>query len=140
MSTATVSFALSRLGTETGPTMRAGQIGRVYVMSTDDIAAALHQLGTQANVVAHEGLRSHIVRGTTRPVGRWRRLVGRPRFSTCGDVERTELSLDNGTALIDHELGTDRVMVRTWATRDGSELDQTLWWHGHPVAARLHQR
>lgn len=136
MSTATVTYALARLGTEPGPAPRSGQVGRIYVMDTDSVSAALHELGTQANVVAHGGLRSRVVRGTNRPVGRLRRLIGRPRYVTCGDVERTELSLDNGTALIDHEIGTERVIVRTWAPRDGSELDQALWWHGHSVAAR----
>lgn len=140
MTTATVSHALSRLGTETGSLAREGHIGRVYVMNAESIAAALDQLGGQTHVVAVAGARSRIVSGTTRPVGRLRCLVGRPRFFDCGAVERTELSLDNGIALIDHELGTDRVMVRTWAPSDGSELDQTLWWHGHSVSARLRQR
>lgn len=136
MSTTQVTYALARLGTESDvATPHSGRVGRVYVLRTDDIAAALQELGTQAAVISREGLRSHIVRGTTRPSGGLRRLIRRPRHIGCGDVERTELSLDNGSAQIDHELGTDRVVVRTWSPRDGSELDQALWWHGHPVAA-----
>ena len=110
------------------------RVGRVYVLTTDELAGVLRETGP-LEVVSHEGLRTHIVRGTTRPAGR--RLPGRRRLVPCGDVERTELALPNGTAWLDHELGTDRVMVRTWAPRDGSDLDQTLWWQGHPVAARL---
>ena len=113
---------------------RRNRIGRVYVLSTGELAGVLRAAGPH-EVVSHEGLPSHIVRGTTRPVGR--RLPGRRREVPCGDVERTELDLPNGTAWLDRELGTDRVVVRTWAPRDGSDLDQTLWWQGHPVAARL---
>lgn len=137
MSTATVSYALARLGTEAnGAPLPSGHIGRVYVITTNEVASALDELGTQACVIAHEGLRSHIVRGTSRPT---RRLLPRlrPRHIQCGDVERTELSLADGVAHLDHELGTDRVVVRTWSPRDGSELDQALWWHGHPVVARV---
>lgn len=136
MSTAIVSYALARLGTETrGIPRSAGHVGRIYVLTTEEVAAALDELGTQACVVVHEGLRSHIVSGTSRPA---RRLVFclRRRQVGCGDVERTELSLANGVAHLDHELGTDRVVVRTWSPRDGSELDQALWWHGHAVVAR----
>lgn len=137
MSTTAVTFAPARLGTDTGaPHPPAARIGRVYVLETDELAAVLHDLGTQATVVAHEGLRTHVVRGTSRPVGGLRRWLGRPRLIDCGDVTRTELSLDNGTAHLDHELGTERVVVRTWSPRDGSELDQALWWHGHSVSCR----
>ena len=117
-----------------GPRSRRDRIGRVYVVSTSELDSVLQHLGPH-EVVSHEGLASHVVRGTTRPVG-WLRLVGRPRHVPCGDVDRTEIDLPNGRAWIDRELGTQRVVVRTWAPRDGSELDHTLWWQGHPVAAR----
>lgn len=117
-----------------GGRARRDRIGRVYVVTTAELDSVLLHLGSH-QVVSHEGLPTHVVRGTTRPVG-WLRLVGRPRHVPCGDVERTELTLPNGRAWIDRELGTDRVVVRTWAPRNGSDLDQTLWWQGHPVAAR----
>ncbi|GAA3538819.1 hypothetical protein AFL01nite_27090 [Aeromicrobium flavum] len=134
-----VASAVSRLRVEPGPLPHLGQVGRLYVLTTDQVAAVLDDLGPQAHVVTHDGLLSHIVRGTTRPAGWWR-LPGHRRHVPCGDVERTDVSLVNGIAHLDHELGTDRVLVRTWAPRDGSELDQILWWQGHPVAARLHPR
>jgi hypothetical protein len=132
-----VTAALSRLSVEPGPLPTRGQVGRLYVLDTDQTITVLNDVGRQAHVVDDEGRRSHVVHGTTRPTGWWR-LPGRRRFVPCGDVERTAVSLPNGTAYLDHELGTDRVLVRTWAPRDGSALDQTLWWHGHAVAARLH--
>lgn len=136
MSTALVSYALARLGVESAPPVTRGRIGRVYVLNTDALAGVLAELSTQSSVVIHEGLRSRVVRGATRPTGRVRQLLRRPRLVVCGEVERTELSLANGSAVLDHELGADRVVVRTWSPREGSELDQALWWHGHRVAAR----
>lgn len=134
-----VTQVLARLGVQSGPPELLGRVGRLYVLDADRTAAALAELGPQAHVVPAEGLVSHVVRGTTRPVGWWR-LPGRRRFVACGDVERTEIDLANGTAFLDRELGTDRLLVRTWGPRDGTELDQILWWHGHSVAARLHPR
>lgn len=137
MSTATVNYSLARLATETTTSHgTAGHVGRVYVLNSAAAAAALDDLGTQTSIIAREGQRSRIVEGTTRPPTRLQRLTLRRRAHACGAVERVDLSLNNGWAQLDHELDSDRVVVRTWSPRDGSELDQTLWWHGHPVLAR----
>ena len=137
MSTTTVTHDLDRLATETDSPPPMGRIGRIYVLGADDLAVALRELGTQSTVVPHEGRRSRPVQATTRPVCRLRGLFGRPRFVPHGDVDRTELSLATGTASIDRAPDTDLVVVRTRAPRDGSELDQILWWHGHDARARV---
>lgn len=136
MSMTTISSALARLGTETGARPVPGHIGRIYVMTTDDVADALADVGGEAAVVAPRGSRSRTVHGTTRPTGGLRSLLGRPRFVPCREVERTELNLATGTARIDLEVGTDVAIVRTYAPPSGTALDQALWWRGHRVAAR----
>lgn len=65
----TVSAALTRLGLQPASQPLVGQVGRLYVADTDRTVAALAELGPQARVVAHEGVGTHVVHGTTRPVG-----------------------------------------------------------------------
>lgn len=143
MSTVTLNFPLATPDeapgfglAPVGPAATSGYVARVYVVRTEELAAAVRELGGQTAIVARDGRSSRVVHGVTRPVGRWRALFGRQPTRACGPVERTELSLGVGAAVIDDELDTDQVIVRTWSPRFGSELDQVLWWNGHRVAAR----